>query len=283
MSGCIPGYGRTTYIAEEYSFPETTDSADVDEGDRSMRKAFASDFDGTLFLHGNYEGFLKQDLVAIQQYQQKGYLFGICSGRSLSGLKGSMKDEIHCDFYIMATGAQVLDRDGNTLWERYMDNEIAMKIYDQYRDQTDMIFHGNNLVYTFGKGYPWQKHISSLHDLHDDHVYGISLGMFEREEDTVLVTEDINRRFGEYVTAYANVNTVDVTPQGCSKGNGLKKLKELLNIDLTGGIGDSYNDETLISDADVGYTFHRSPAEVQKKADVLVEREEEALHDFMLR
>ena len=246
-------------------------------------KAFASDFDGTLFMHGDYEGFLEEDIRAIKEYQKTGNLFGICSGRSLSGLKGSMKDEFTCDFYIMATGAQILDRHGNTLWERYLDNETALKLYEQYKDVTDIIFHGNNDVYTFGKGYPWQIHINDLNALKDDHVYGVSLGMFDTEEESVSLTNDINQRLGDLVIAYANVNTIDVTPKGCSKGKGLKKLKELLHIDLTGGIGDSYNDETLISEADVGYTFHRSPSEVQKKANVLVDTESEALQDFLTR
>ena len=245
-----------------------------------MKKAFASDFDGTLFMHGDYEGFLEEDLQAIREYQKTGNLFGICSGRSLSGLKGSMHGEISCDFYIMATGAQILDKDGNTLWEKYLDNETAMKVYEQYRDTADIIFHGKDLVYTFGKGYPWQKHIHDLQDLKNDHVYGISLGMFDTEEESVSLAKDINERFKDKVTAYANVNTIDVTPTGCSKGNGLKKLKELLNIDLTGGIGDSYNDETLIEDADIGYTFHRSPEEVRKKADLLVDTEAEAIRNF---
>lgn len=248
-----------------------------------MKKAFASDFDGTLYQHGSYEGFLDQDLKAVREYQKSGGLFGICSGRSLSGLKGSMHDEIVCDFYIMATGAQVLDRNGNTLWERYMDNETAMKIYRQYQNTVSIIFHGRDLVYTFGKGYPWQKHIDDLSELGDDHVYGISLGMFDSEEDSLRVSQDIEEHFGNEASVYPNVNTIDVAPYGCSKGKGLRKLKELLSIDLTGGIGDSYNDETLIEEADAGYTFHRSPAEVQKKADVLVDDEAEAIRDFMKR
>lgn len=78
---------------------------------------------------------------------------------------------------------------------------------------------------------------------------------------------------------------VDIAPRGCSKGKGLRILQDHLQGHFGPcrmyGIGDSMNDLPLIEAADVSYTFHYAPKELQEKATKVVEDICEALEDSM--
>ena len=55
----------------------------------------------------------------------------------------------------------------------------------------------------------------------------------------------------------AIVNAIDIVKKGCSKGQGILKLEELIN-DETAGIGDSYNDLEMFKVVDHSFTFKTS-------------------------
>lgn len=243
-----------------------------------MSMLFASDFDGTLYMHGKEEGFREEDLVSIRDFQNNGGLFGVCSGRSLSGVQASTKDAIDFDFYILGTGAQVLDKNGNILWQKVMDLDTASSLYNLFKDRTHMIFHGERDVYTCEKALYSQIHISSPEDIIEkkDHIVGLSFG-FQSPEEASEAALQMNHDYAGKAYGYVNINMLDVVPSGCSKGEGLRKAEALLHGTSTAGIGDSYNDIPLIDGADTGFTFHRSPEEVQKHADYVVDSVTEAL------
>lgn len=46
-------------------------------------KILASDFDNTLYFHNSMK---ENDLKAIKKFQEKGNLFGICTGREINGI-----------------------------------------------------------------------------------------------------------------------------------------------------------------------------------------------------
>lgn len=51
-----------------------------------MLQALASDIDRTLFFQERNPQISIQDCQAIQNYQNQGYLFGLCSGRPYQGV-----------------------------------------------------------------------------------------------------------------------------------------------------------------------------------------------------
>ena len=82
-------------------------------------KILASDFDNTLFFRdfrNDGEGYIKKtDIEKIEDFQAKGNLFGLCTGRALFDVFFDAKDIISFDFYILASGAVILDKDYKTL------------------------------------------------------------------------------------------------------------------------------------------------------------------------
>ena len=78
------------------------------------RTALASDIDGTLVFYKtenfteNSETYIRdEDLAAIADWQAKGGLFGLCSGRSVCGVFDVLPVGIRPDFYIACSGAAV--------------------------------------------------------------------------------------------------------------------------------------------------------------------------------
>ena len=84
---------------------------------------------------------------------------------------------------------------------------------------------------------------------------------------------------------FQNVIEIDIAPKGCSKGEGVRFLREYMketygDIRLY-GIGDSMNDLPLIEASDVSYTFPYAPKEVQDKVTKVVDTIVDALEDSM--
>ena len=75
-------------------------------------KIIASDYDGTL----NMRGVSEENKAAIKEWQAKGNLFGLVSGRALKdAVLLAQRDGIRYDFYIAATGATIANSDGEIL------------------------------------------------------------------------------------------------------------------------------------------------------------------------
>jgi hypothetical protein len=97
--------------------------------------AFASDYDGTLCISNWATGEERFDpavLEAVRRYQEAGGLFGICTGRALFSVEQGLADKVDLDFYIVMTGAQVLDKNKRVLFERVLDRDVTKQIYDRY-------------------------------------------------------------------------------------------------------------------------------------------------------
>ena len=60
---------------------------------------FASDFDGTFYFERSTHPFFNRDLSAIRQFQKKGHLFGVCTGRSLDGVQVTNYQTLTFGFY----------------------------------------------------------------------------------------------------------------------------------------------------------------------------------------
>lgn len=67
---------------------------------------------------------------------------------------------------------------------------------------------------------------------------------------------------------FSNEVYYEILPENVSKGTALHKLADLVGgIRKTVGIGDYYNDETLIEMADIGAAVECAPEEIKNKAD----------------
>lgn len=239
--------------------------------------ALASDFDGTLSFSDGEDRFLPGDLEGIRHFQEKGNLFGICTGRSLHGVSVPVGDSIRLDFYILLSGAIVMDREKNILYKKCLSRPVVQAIYDRFSSQVKVRVQSNDCIYALQDPEPEHVKIDSLDEIRDDDLYALA-GVAKTPEEAGIVSREINRLFGDQVTAFQNVEYIDVVAKGCSKGNGLKMVKEKLQPELVAAIGDSFNDIPMLESADRPFTFRRSPKPVREQAGCLVDTVEEAIH-----
>ncbi len=240
--------------------------------------AFASDFDETLYFHRQDPHLHQEDLDAISRFQEEGNLFGTCSGRSYQGILQSLEGKIRFDFYVMVSGALLLDRDGAVLEKRCMDRDVCFSIYHRYQEIGPMVFQAGNTVYSLGESYyPMQTRISSLEEIPED-LYGLSLAAGNPER-AQRIADEINATY-PCVSAFRNVFYVDIIPAGCSKGLGLARIKAHFPISRLGGMGDSYNDIPLLSACDQAYTFPHVPEQVKEASQVITDSVAQALAHF---
>lgn len=226
--------------------------------------ALASDFDGTLFF-GNAGGFRKADLSAIKSFRDSGGLFGICTGRSLEGVLRESEGILDFDFYILTSGAEVLDSRRNVIAESFVPTELVLALFEGYKSSAKLNYQ--------------QKWLASPEDIRGRIFHGVSLAVGD-EALAESIAGDIGGKYGDKLTAFVNVTNIDVVAKGCSKGEGLKLVKSRLGVDLMGGIGDSFNDMTLIESADRSFSFPYAPEKLREKADEIVENVASALKNL---
>ncbi|MBR3186794.1 MAG: HAD family phosphatase [Lachnospiraceae bacterium] len=246
---------------------QTEDAAKV-KGPSSGR-AVASDFDNTLYFMGDEEPMRAADIFGILYYQQRGGLFGLCTGRSLVGVREVIGPWIRPDFYILASGALVVDGEENVLFRKCLSLDIVESIYQRCTGDLRAVIQANDTVYTFGEENYLQTHIDSLEELRDGHVYGLSIAAPD-EKTAAKVTAEINKDFGKEVTAFHNVTHIDIGPIGCSKGSGIEVIRKAFSVQEMYGIGDSYNDLPLLESVDHPYTLDHAPQKVKDAAEGII-------------
>ncbi|MGI6736463.1 MAG: HAD-IIB family hydrolase [Anaerovoracaceae bacterium] len=239
--------------------------------------AMASDFDGTLYFMQNADKYRPGDLEAIYHFQNRGGLFGLCTGRSLRGILDTEGGRaVDWDFYLLASGALILDRDRHVLHRECISRRLMKEIHRRYEERVEIVVQANDTVYNLRDTYTLQQTVASLDDIEGDHIYGLSFGAASREEAAQIAAE-INRDHAGEVTARVNVTHVDISPAGCSKGSALRFIRRRLGITCCGGIGDSFNDLPMLQAADRSFTFPAAPEAVRRAVDDIVESVAEAL------
>lgn len=243
-------------------------------------KLMASDMDGTLFFHfaGGHSEAKPGDLAAIRRWQAAGNLFGICTGRSPKLAYMDTDGILECDFYIATTGAVILDREKKVIFETLMDRDTAREIADFCRDRFVTILQVDLGFVGYGLELPFFEHIGvirSFDELDAEKIYGVSV-LTKTEAEAAQICEYLEEHYPA-VKGFQNKASVDIVSSGCSKGEALKKVKELFQADVSLAIGDSYNDLPMILEADIGLTFRNSEEKLQQQADRVVDSIEEAI------
>ena len=245
-------------------------------------KAFASDFDGTLYFHREPKGMRREDLDAIRRFQEAGNAFGICTGRSLQGILLALPEPTGFDFYILSSGALVLDRECRPICKHCISRPLMAEIYAAYEKQARIVIQANDTVYTLTEPhYPMQTRIASLDELSDEDIYGFSFGL-ETAEKAAAIAAELNQRYAGQISAFQNVTNVDIVAAGCSKGSGLRAVREHFQAEMVGGIGDSFNDIPMLESADLAFTFPFAPQPAREAADHIVDSVAEAI-GYMMR
>lgn len=241
-------------------------------------KVLASDFDGTIFFKNHVK---EADIKAVKTFQSKGHLFGLCTGRPLMGITKYVKDDLVFDFYILSTGAVILDKDLKAIYEKTISRKTVEAIVNKYENQTSIMIQADREIYSLTYKPHMEKEylLESLEDLKTDNLFSVSLECLDEDIARALCM-DIKDTFKD-IDAFQNTRYIDVVPMGCSKGKGIALLKEYLKVNDIAAIGDSYNDIPMLDAVSDAFTFHESPDTVKKHANHYVDSVAEAIDILM--
>ena len=100
--------------------------------------------------------------------------------------------------------------------------------------------------------------------------------IFKDDKTTKKACFEINQKYHE-IEGFQNRNSVDIVRKGCSKGTGIKIIKDHYRLEKIAGIGDSYNDLPMLKVVDTAFTFKTSPQEIKKQVHYCVNDIAEAI------
>lgn len=244
-----------------------------------MPNALASDIDYTLYFPDKSPSISLDDQKAIAHYQQEGHLFGLCSGRPYSGIV-NLFETIHPDFYIISSGAIILDKSLHPIYEKHMSYHTIQNIFHQYQNQALIIIHTKKDVYKTQKEFSADSCII-FHSVEQikEIIYGISL-VFHNETQAYQETQNINHMYKD-VFAFQNLDSIDIVSKGCSKGEAIKRVRDNFHIKTFAGIGDSYNDLPMLKCVDIPITLNTSPQPLKDISQLHVESVTQAIKELL--
>lgn len=212
-------------------------------------KIIASDYDGTL-NHGGIDDVKRE---TIKRWRRAGNLFGLVSGRGAESLlEIRRKNNFEFDFLIASNGAVIMDGDGQILAESRCDGSLAkpliefiMSIGCYWAD-----------VHTDFKCTVDERDDERLDDeftletLPEIAFFNQISTILPDETEAARVTDEIRKRFGEYLNPLQNGRCIDIVSADMNKAQGLYKLLEIVGAEYDDMItvGDNINDTHMIAE-----------------------------------
>ncbi len=202
-------------------------------------KILATDFDGTL-RQGESVG--EKNLSAIEKWRNAGNLFGVITGRYIGSImREILHENVKCDFIIANNGGLICDGDGKIISDTSADGKILPEL-TKYLKEYNADFY--NIAY---RDYEVSGDKANLNDFKRFTQVSTVIKPIEK---TAEVTNEINSKFKDYVSAHQNGICIDITPYGICKSRGIEELLKMHGLDKSAAItaGDNLNDITMIRD-----------------------------------
>lgn len=248
-------------------------------------KILASDFDGTLCFRspeGEY-AYRQEDVQAIKRFQEKGNLFGLNTGRAVActdNYHEKTKGVIPFDFIIGDSGAEITDAGRTPFYSRLIDPKTALKAKEAGSFSDAAVFFSTPDGYTAVGRQPGDLQAGVLEN--DEDILNLEIHSMAFETDTIEKASRILRRLEKEnlpLNLQQNWTSVDVSPEGCTKGTALKHLAEHFGVSIKdiAAIGDGLNDLSAIEAAGISFAMENSQDELKEAADYIVGSVAEAI------
>lgn len=235
------------------------------------------DVDGTLFDYK--EKKIHQTTVdAIKKLQAQGLIIIIASGRSYPLLGTECMEKITANYYVMANGHCVLDKEGRELFSRrftYEQTELLVRLTQKYKSGLMLKYSTHNCIYSkyaemfqvFNNIGLDEKKFRFCPNM-DYHHQELPLGFTIRGVDEMK--QELRERINEFrVELFYDKSECDVFSVDTNKMTALKYLAKTLQLNPEDCIayGDSCNDIEMIQWAGTGVAMGNACDELKDVAD----------------
>ena len=260
----------------------------------SQYKIVACDLDGTL-LDGE-KNISKENWDAIRRITEAGAWFVPSSGRSLGDMPRELIESPYVRFLIHSDGAAVYDKETGKSIRFSLSREqsdLLMDIVLEY-DTVWIVLHDGHTVmdgatesHEYYRYHNMSREWIDFSDDHYEHIDGFyeycrsvdGIDMLcpffhspaEREECAARL-----RALG-FTVATSDPHNLEIYDPRAGKGNALRHLAEMLEVDMsqTIGVGDSPNDSEMVRAAGLGLAVGNAYEELKRIADAVICRNDE--------
>ena len=196
----------------------------------------------------------ERNIEAVKQWQRKGNLFFIATGRNLASIKEQLGFfDLEPDGLILNNGAAIMDKEGKLLLCRIIEKKTALKIlrflHELNEDGSGVSMTDKKINVLSSSGTTTQKACDGVCRI--DQIEGLEsiLQIHRRNKDEAYIRrlcKVINERFDQ-VSAFANVWNADIVAKGVDKAAAVHWiLNRRPDIDEVRVMGDSANDAGMI-------------------------------------
>lgn len=243
-----------------------------------MYKLIISDLDGTLVNSNKEVSDYTKKIVGL--LRQMGIHFIIATGRSFKGAK-IIYDELNLDSELVCNnGSTIYDNKGELIFQKTLNKNIVENIFKKSLAENCSFFATYGSLVYIGEGTLStvnQFLHNPLEDVIELNEKNISSFTFEK---IVLMDKDndklkeLSRLFNNYdeVNAFISQDEyLDIVHFETSKGEALKALAKLKNIDLkhTMAFGDAFNDYEMLKFAGKGLVMLNGFEDLKKEFKTL--------------
>lgn len=240
-----------------------------------------TDLDDTL-LTTDDKRLTVQNRDAIEYFMSEGGTFTFATGRVPMGARLILDFITPNAPMICFNGGGIYDFENNRLvWSTYLDKKavkVLEYVEERFPDCGIEVCTDNNLYFCR------ENRIAEMHRNHENlphnsldyhNIYAPwkkAIFLSEADKMSVIEADLTNSPFAaEYDFVQSSPNYYELLPKGVSKGAALLVLAELLGIEQkrTIGIGDNYNDLTLIQYAGLGVAVANAVPRVRQAADFI--------------
>lgn len=242
-------------------------------------KLLVSDMDATL-LNSEHK-VSEKNRKAIEYFISEGGYFTVASGRMVPAVSAYFNQMMINAPAILHNGAKIYDyKTDRPLYETFIEDErkSAVKRVHDERPEFGIEVYADELVYVYQKCFETERFKTRSYKV----IYELPDEVWNRDWIKVLIIgtkeqldgfEDTYRK--EYDSGYSvrsGDHYLDIVSSHASKGNGLKKLAEILNIDMKNvyAVGDNMNDIDMLELAGHSYAVDNAEQAVKDIADETV-------------
>ncbi len=243
----------------------------------------ASDIDGTLLCSKHL--ISKENIDAISKASKMGVKFVICSGRADTTLLDFFEKiglNKKGNYIISFNGSELLSVEtGEILRKVYMNRDSALKIVEMAKtlneDATPLIYRTSKHILLEQTSEYINKYLKTSRIEHSMVNYStyikedVSKLLFIGERNALKNVHDfLLDKLPEDINMFSSSGHIlEFTGTGGEKGTAMAFLADMLGIPInkTIGIGDNYNDISLIEKAGLGVAVANAVPELRLKAD----------------
>ena len=230
------------------------------------------DIDGTIY--DGKEGCIPPSAIkALHKIQAKGIKIFLATGRSLPAvLKSNLDNEIKWDGYVCSNGACIHDHNKELIAGSFFSDIQLQAIFELAHDTSvALAIQSDQIVFS---PFDINEHMIEAFRFFNNPVPDAK--PYEKEPIAMVLAFQIKgfdyRIFDalpNVITVEGKANYADVMQKGITKATGIRKLRQLMQIEdgLIMSFGDADNDLEMIQDADIGVAMGNATDTIKKIAD----------------